>query len=387
MSIEACTLALRNALNQIKDVCPDITNTFVFRENGEIIAEDQNTTQVSVSNLQEAVRALTEKADIIGRIESITFKGEKVRAKITRFNDFYVASVASNEADEKTVTNLTRVMIPTMLKLVQEIYPSSQNHPQRHAYKTEPEPETYASPEPQLPEAQTSQYTVENLGFSNFLSDPDLVRIDSALIAQWIELYGKRHIAEIIIEDPETGKTMRCGFKPFKDSKLEGKGIILMPEKIQLALGVQKGAQVTIKPEMGNHDSNANMYESEPTNKETNSLPETAMFSQSESYTPDAPVSQLLVENLRGIGGFFGNPDFVRVDRAIIAQWKELFGDKEIKEVIIQEIITGKKVRCKFQPIKDSNLEGKGVVQLPEKTQQALLTKKGALVVVKPVVE
>ena len=343
---------------------------------------------MSVCNLQEAVRALTEKADTIGGIESITFKGEKVRAKVTTFNDFYVATVASNQADEKTVTNLTRVMIPTMLNLVQEIYPSSQNHSQGHAYKPAPEPETFASPEPQLPETQVNQYTVESLGFSNFLSDTDLVRIDSALIAQWMELYGKRNITEIIIEDPETGKTIRCGFKPIKDSKLEGKGVILMPEKIQVALGIQKGAQVTIKPEMGNLDSNADMDESESANEETNSPPETMTFSQFESYTPSAPVSQLLVENLRGIGGgLFGAPDFVRLDRAIISQWKELFGDKKINEVIIQEIATGKKVTCKFQPIKDSDLEGKGVVQLPEKIQRALSAKKGALVVVKPVVE
>ena len=48
MSTEACTLALRNALNEIKNVCPEITNTFIFRENGEIVAEDQDTTQEAI---------------------------------------------------------------------------------------------------------------------------------------------------------------------------------------------------------------------------------------------------------------------------------------------------------------------------------------------------
>jgi len=94
-----------------------------------------------------------------------------------------------------------------------------------------------------------------------------------------------------------------------------------------------------------------------------------------------------MVETLGGIGGFLGNPDYVRVDRVVIARWKEMFGEKEIKEVTVEETIFGKKIRCKLQPIKDSQLEGKGLTQIPEKIQQALRTKRGALVLIKPVLE
>ena len=82
-----------------------------------------------------------------------------------------------------------------------------------------------------------------------------------------------------------------------------------------------------------------------------------------------------------------GNPDYIRVDKVVIARWKETYGEKEIKEVTVEETTFGKKIRCKLQPIKDSQLEGKGVTQIPEKLQQALRTKKGSLVLIKPVVE
>ena len=88
-----------------------------------------------------------------------------------------------------------------------------------------------------------------------------------------------------------------------------------------------------------------------------------------------------------GIGGLLGNPDYMRVDNVIIDRWKEMFGKKEIKEVTVEETIFGKKIRCKLQPIKDSQFKGKGVTQIPDKLQQALRTKKGALVLIKPVVE
>ena len=49
MSNEASSAALRNALSEMKNVCPEITSTFIFRENGEIVAEDQTTTQATIT--------------------------------------------------------------------------------------------------------------------------------------------------------------------------------------------------------------------------------------------------------------------------------------------------------------------------------------------------
>ena len=388
MSTEACTLALRNALTEIKNVCPDITSTFVFEENGKIVTEDQEIPEVAINNAQEAFHALSEKADAIGGIESVTFHGSDSKANITRFNNFYVTNVASNEADEKTVTNLTRVMIPTMLRLLQDIYPVSQKTIQETERAVEPEPEITTNPEPYIPESQAREFTVETLGFSKFLSDPHMVRIDTALIAEWKELYGNEPITQINIQNPVSQKTLRCEFNTIKESKHEGKGIIQLPEKIQLVIEAQKGTKVLVTPVFKNQeDPKGIMGAAEPEPEETRPEPKTEISYDSGSYLPTAPQSQFIVENLKGLGGFLGSTDCLRVDNALISEWKELFGKKEITEVIVQEPVTGKRIKCRFQGIKDSNLEGKGVIQIPEKMQQALETKKGALVVVKPVVE
>ena len=102
-----------------------------------------------------------------------------------------------------------------------------------------------------------------------------------------------------------------------------------------------------------------------------------------EPYLPEPPVTQFIVENL---GGLLVPSDTVRIDNAVIAQWKELYGDKKIEEADL-ETLNGKTGRFKFKSIKDSKHEGKGIIQMPEKIQLTLETAKGELVMVKPVIE
>ena len=96
-------------------------------------------------------------------------------------------------------------------------------------------------------------------------------------------------------------------------------------------------------------------------------------------------MSQFIVAGMRELP-FIGRAEYVRVDKATIQKWKDDFPDQEITKVIIEDTMTGKKIRSPFQPIKNENLMGKGVIQLPEKAQQLLNTKNGALVVVRPLV-
>jgi hypothetical protein len=387
MSAEACTLALKNTLNEIRNVCPDIQHAFIFRENGEHLAEDENTTLAAANNAQEAFRALTERAAVAGGVDSVTLRCADGKVQIIRFDDLFVTTVSSNDADEKTLSNLTRVMIPTTLRLVKNIYPTLKNQSKETSAKTEPR-----IFEPQLtePEIQASEFTVENLtGFGGFLNDPDIAYVDTALLVQWKETYGNKLIKQIRLEAPSTGKSMQCKFRPFKDTKYENKGIVQLPDKIQTDLRIAKGTLVLVKPVF-----EPKAQESEETSQgeageaaQDAETPKPDVFNGFEGYTQDAPVSQFMVENLRGLGGLLGSPDGARVDSGIIARWTEMFGDKEIKEITVEETVLGKKIQCRFQAIKDSHLEGKGVIQLPDKLQQALSTKKGALVMVKPVVK
>jgi hypothetical protein len=86
------------------------------------------------------------------------------------------------------------------------------------------------------------------------------------------------------------------------------------------------------------------------------------------------------------IGGLLVPADTVRVDSEVIAKWNDLYGDKQIAQVHI-ETLEGKKTNCKFKPIKETNHNAKGIIQIPEKILQALQTSKGKLVIVKPVIE
>ncbi|HTY74644.1 MAG TPA: hypothetical protein VMD05_03665 [Candidatus Nanoarchaeia archaeon] len=387
MSAETCTIALKNTLNEIHNVCPEIQHSFIFRETGELLAEDDNTTEPAANEAQETFRTLTERATAAGGIESVTVKCADSKVNIARFDDLYVTTVFSNDADEKTVYNLTRVMIPTTLRLVKNIYPTLGNQPRESSDKPAP---MVSEPESNTLETQASEFTVEELtGFGGFLNDPETAYVDSALLVQWAETFGNRTIKKITLEAPSTGKSMDCKFRPFKDSKYENKGIVQLPERIQAVLRVTRGTVVLIKPIFEPKTQEQTAMDEDEHDKVDEQPVATSppdVFNGFEGYTQDAPVSQFMVENLKGIGGFLSSPDGARVDSGIMARWSEMFGDKEIKEITIEETALGKKIQCRFQAIKDSHLEGKGVIQLPDKLQQALGTKKGALVMVKPVV-
>jgi len=99
--------------------------------------------------------------------------------------------------------------------------------------------------EPLFSEIPVSQLIVENLG--GLLVPSDTVRIDSEIMAKWEELYEGIKIEEVEVGTFD-GKTMRCKVKAIKDSKYEGKGVIQMPEKLQVALEIKKGELVRAKP-------------------------------------------------------------------------------------------------------------------------------------------
>jgi len=274
MDNEVYTFALKNALNEIRNVCPDITNTFMFRQDGEIIVGDENTSQKTMVHVVNAFDGIFEKADAIGGVECITIEGSNGKVNVSWLNDLYFVTVTSRKADMKYVNTVTRVLIPTVLRLLEKICPTPlkskspltktkhqpkipmdeelekpelMEEPVEETVMEEPK-ETLAAEtkhEPLLPEPPVNQFIVENLG--GLLVPSDTVRIDTEILSQWEELYEGRKIEEVEI-GTFYGKTMRCKVKTIKDSKYEEKGIIQIPEKIQLALEIKKGELVRAKP-------------------------------------------------------------------------------------------------------------------------------------------
>jgi hypothetical protein len=289
MSNEVYSLALKSTLDEIQNACPDVTSDFIFKD-GKLLAKDNNTEEETATQTIEAFNALTERAGILGGLEAVNIQSAEGKVNIATINDFYLTTVSSKEADEKYVNTLTRVLIPIVIKLVDQIQPAStdnetitldqpeaeedeaegltekivdetadevEDNENPQTYEPEEEtatPEPYEEPEqpepefdsePLLPEPPVTQLIVENLG--GLLVPSDTVRVDTEVIAQWNELYSDMKIEEVKVE-ALNGKTTRCKFKPIKKSKDAGKGIIKMPEKIQLTLETVAGELVTVKP-------------------------------------------------------------------------------------------------------------------------------------------
>jgi hypothetical protein len=302
MSNEVYALALKSTLQEIQNACPDVTNTFIFKD-GEILAKTKNTDKATAIQTIIDFNDVTERADILGGLEAITIQGAEGKINIAAMNDFHLTTVSSKQADEKYVNTLTRVLIPIVIKLVEEIQSAlpetitndeeapktvepepveeevpdylNESHnesleesaeetvdeaedfmneqpeepeeePEAFQMNEEPEPvELEVYDEPLLPEPPVTQLIVENLG--GLLVPSDTVRIGQEVIAQWKELYSDKKINDVEVE-ALNGKSTRCKFKPIKKSKDSGKGIIKMPEKIQLTLETASGELVTVKP-------------------------------------------------------------------------------------------------------------------------------------------
>lgn len=257
------TSALKNALNEIQNICPDIKNSFMFKKDGEIIAGDEATPEKTMVRVANAFNGILEKAEAIGGVEGVTLEGSKGRANISCVNDLYLVTVTSRKANMKYVNTVTRVLIPTALRLLEKIYPaplkSKQPQPEIPMVKEseEPteglaeeteieEPKETLEPEPLPLEPPVNQLIVEDLGgLLLYARWSDTVRIDNETLSQWQETYNRKKIKKVEIETFE-GKTMQYKVKPIKDSKR--KGIIQMPEKILLDLEIKKGALVRVKP-------------------------------------------------------------------------------------------------------------------------------------------
>ena len=292
MSNQVYSLALKSTLREIQNACPDVTSNFIFKDH-EILAKTENVTDSTVTQIRKALNDITEKADTIGGLEALTIQGAEGKVNIAVLKDFHLTTVSSKQADEKYVNTLTRVLIPIVIKLVDEIQsalpetetiinndeateivqpepseaevheetfddPVDEVEDSEGIQLEEPEEDTAPAPveesepvelnvydEPLIPEPPVTQLIVENLG--GLLVPSDTVRIGKDVVAQWKELYSDKKINEVEVE-ALNGKSTRCKFKKIKKSKDEGKGIIKMPEKIQLTLETASGELVTVKP-------------------------------------------------------------------------------------------------------------------------------------------
>lgn len=281
MDNEIYSFAMKNTLEQIQKACPDVKHSFMFKEDGEIIARNENTPEQTIVKAINTFDSIAEKAQTIGSIDSVMVECEDGNVNVQHMKDLYLVTVTSKDADMKYINTLNNVLFPTVLTLLDKMGPAPKKP---HSIAEDPVPEPRSEPrfeyprsrkiekhqpklpseyleeelngnsepeEPQklevtnLPEPPISQFMVENIG--GLLVPSDTVRIDAETISKWEELYPHLKIEEVEVE-AFNGKVTQCKVKPLKDSKFEGKGIVQMPEKIQSTLEIKKGELVKVRP-------------------------------------------------------------------------------------------------------------------------------------------
>jgi predicted regulator of Ras-like GTPase activity (Roadblock/LC7/MglB family) len=266
------SFALKSTLDEIRNLCPDISGAFMFSEDGGITASDENTPEKSMVRIVDALDGLLEKAETMGGIELVTIEGSKGVASLSHLGNQYLVTVTNEEAD-KNVNLMTRSIVTTVLKLLEKISPaplqtnpSGVNTDSKELMMDEEEREEQPPTKPEIeeseraektvrPETEQSQLTANQFMVENtqgMLVAADTVRVDGETLLQWEE--HENHKIKLVEVETFGGQSTRCKIKPIKDSKLIGKGVIQVPQKIQRLLDIKKGELVKVKPSVKQED-------------------------------------------------------------------------------------------------------------------------------------
>jgi len=292
MNEEIYTVALKNALAEIKNVCPDISKAYILMDNGTIIAGDEQAVDPSVERAVNSLQSLAEKATSVGGLNDLLIDGDKGRVYISQVNGMYSVMALSKRADLSFLRTLTGIVLPTILKVLNGIgtetalptplkstpivpytpfrpapsEPRVEEEAVGEVEETIREPEQAAeieAPEPiEARRAETEEETevksrepITDLPsqqlivdrFGGFMVRPDTVQLDFEILERWSSLLEVKGINEVDIET-FSGKTTRCKVKVISDQKFEGRGLIRIPEKTCETLELKRGELVRVKP-------------------------------------------------------------------------------------------------------------------------------------------
>jgi len=221
MDNDPYAVALKNALTEIKKICPDVSRSFIFAKDKVIVSGDAESDEETMEKTMSSFQSVAEKADSIGNLKAFYVNGKKGKVILSGVNGMYLALAASENADTTYLHSVTRVIIPTVLKLLETITPTP------------------------LPQSTPSKQLVVDTLSGFFVGDS--VQIDTELLEEWAKLSNQKSISDVEIE-AFGGEATQCKVKEINDSKLKGKGMIRIPEKVCKTLEVKKGELVTVKP-------------------------------------------------------------------------------------------------------------------------------------------
>ncbi|MGA2681656.1 MAG: hypothetical protein ABSF44_07640 [Candidatus Bathyarchaeia archaeon] len=270
---EADLTPLQTVLDEFKNISPELTKAFIFKKDGEILASNGDSiAEDQAKKLADAFDEIANQAEVVGGMEILTIQGVSSQLDITSTNSRYIATVSSRGVDEKMVKALNCVVVPTVIKLLDQVTPSAPDNEPSDEVKSEVEevketaqlpekPPEELSEEPKpaeqspdapaesskqvFPKPPVNQFIVERIG--GLLVASDMVRVDADVVAKWSDLYGKREISEVNVETLE-GKSVICKFRSMTEADGKAKGIIQIPERILQILRTGRGKIVMVKP-------------------------------------------------------------------------------------------------------------------------------------------
>ncbi len=254
---EAYSNPIQTIIDEIRTLSPETTDAIIFRNNGQTIASTQTGTENQTKKFVANFADLSMLAQAIDGIENFTIQAADSQLNIVAVEDCFLATVSSQTANQEVLKSITKVVVPTVVRLVNQIDVRAKEIEEKpyeelaisaleEAKPTvEPTPEIKPPFEPFLPKAPTNQFMVEKI--SGFMVAADMVRIDGDIVEQWSNLYEGKQFSTVIIEALD-GKKTTCKFKAIKDAKNSTKGIIQIPEKILQTLQTEKGKLVMVKP-------------------------------------------------------------------------------------------------------------------------------------------
>jgi hypothetical protein len=254
--------------------------------------------QVIDSNVEKAMttlQELTEKSSSLGGLNDLVIDGDKGKVYVSQVNGTYSVMALSKRADLTFLRTITNIVFPTVLKVLEGISPetlsptplkSTSIIPQRPMTPAPLEPEIeeekieepeaeskrFEEPEeivkPKLAQAEEDEEEAEQEveeevetitelpaqklivdKFGGLMVRSDTVQLDSEVLDKWASTLSLDEIHEVDIETFR-GKTVRCKVKVISDEKLQGRGIVRIPEKTCDALELKRGELVRVKPVM-----------------------------------------------------------------------------------------------------------------------------------------
>ena len=302
MNDEIYNAALRNALSGIKDAMIDLNWSFILTSDGTVITSDENTIDPAITKAASSFQTLAEKATAIGGMDNMLIAGDKCNIYVSSLNDMYLVAGLTKTAYLVYFRTITSAVLPTILKVLDSVtsslsqtstptpfkptthIPFSQSKiPESTLIKStipeitrdeedalEEEKEaapleetneefeeaqelqvpssssTQRADTAKLPEELPSQKLIVDR-FSGLMVKADTIQLDVEILRRWSEELDVESIDEVDIET-FSGKTVRCKTKTINDPKLEGRGLIRIPEKTCQSLDVRRGELVRVRP-------------------------------------------------------------------------------------------------------------------------------------------